>query len=62
MSIQYFALVNNDNSGPAFGAGLSEGAAEQDAARWSGQDYPDTKTVEITRKSYFAVKAGNPDK
>ena len=56
-----FAIVNDDNSGPAFGIGHSRGSARADAIFWGLTDHQTTKAIEITPASYDAVQAGHSD-
>ena len=61
MSDKYFAIVSNDNSGPAFGIAKSEFGAWLDADAWglSGDVALNCKCVEIDRETFEAIKSGN---
>ena len=56
---QYFAIIAEDKSGPAYGAGISEAAARR-MAQESGFDDSGT-CIEITGDSFDAIMDGDPD-
>jgi hypothetical protein len=60
MKTKYYAVVNEDGSGPAFGIGTTPRHAELDAKKWTDM-LDGTKVVEITPEAHAAVTAGNPD-
>lgn len=61
-NIKYWAVVNEDLSGPIWGIGLTKNAAIKDALNVISMDGLDTTFVaEITKKTYDTVKNGNPD-
>jgi hypothetical protein len=60
MKTKYYAVVNQDGSGPAFGIGTTPTEANRDAQQWT-DNLAGTKVAEISPAAYEAVKAGNPD-
>lgn len=57
----YYAIVSDDNTGPAVGVGTTKEEAWADAAEWAGPGRDGYKAVEITAASFAAIKGGNPD-
>lgn len=53
-------MVTEDESGPAYGIGLSPSAARRDCARW-GFNGAAGVVVEITKASYEAILGGSPE-
>tara|TARA_R100001509_G_scaffold134102_1_gene87659 strand:- start:304 stop:507 length:204 start_codon:yes stop_codon:yes gene_type:complete len=58
--MKHFAIIDNDLSGPVWGVGLNEKEARKDASQW-GFPFNEGVAVEITARSFKAIKAGNPD-
>jgi hypothetical protein len=61
---KYFVITAADESGVAMGIGRSEAEAWSDANKWGFETGPESDTeacYEITKRSYYSIKAGNPD-
>lgn len=65
MEIQYYAIINKDNSGPAFGIGTNKDDAWSNASIYTDFSREtleeDCKCVTITTNSYNRIINGNPD-
>ena len=58
--MKYIAIIDDDLAGPVWGIGSNEKEARTDAGKW-GFPSEEGVAVEITRSSYKAIEAGNPD-
>lgn len=58
--MKHFAIIDHDLSGPVWGIGFNEKDARKDASQW-GFPSDEGVAVEITARSFKAIKDGNPD-
>ena len=61
MTALYFAAIADDGWGPALGIGTTKEAAMVEPLEYTGGDATGIRVIQITERSYNAIRAGNPD-